>query len=71
MLQDAIRTLSPIYREVLLLRDVQDLSIEETSATLMVSTSTVKVRLHRARLMLQKQLAPKLKSINPRRRWFR
>jgi RNA polymerase sigma-70 factor, ECF subfamily len=71
MLQDAIRTLSPIYREVLLLRDVEDLSIEETSAALMVSTSTVKVRLHRARMMLQKLLAPQLKSMNPKRRWFR
>lgn len=71
MLQDAIGTLSPIYREVLLLRDVEDLSIEETSAALMVSTSTVKVRLHRARMMLQKLLAPQLKSMNPKRRWFR
>jgi RNA polymerase sigma-70 factor, ECF subfamily len=71
MLQDAIGTLSPIYREVLLLRDVEDFSIEETSAALMVSTSTVKVRLHRARMMLQKLLAPQLKSMNPKRRWFR
>jgi RNA polymerase sigma-70 factor (ECF subfamily) len=71
ILQDAIRNLSPIYREVLLLRDVEELSIEEASAALMVSTSTVKVRLHRARIMLQKHLAPQLKSMNPKRRWFR
>jgi len=71
MLQDAISNLSPIYREVLLLRDVEGLSIEEASAALTVSTASVKVRLHRARLMLQKQLAPQLKSVNPKRRWFR
>jgi RNA polymerase sigma-70 factor, ECF subfamily len=71
ILQDAIYKLSPIYREVLLLRDVEGLSIQEASAALMVGTSTVKVRLHRARLMLQKQLAPQLKSMNPKRRWFR
>lgn len=71
MLQDAISNLSPIYREVLLLRDVEGLSIEEASAALMVTAATVKVRLHRARIMLQKQLAPQLKSVNPKRRWFR
>ena len=70
ILQEAIRNLSPIYREVLLLRDVEELSIEETAAALTISTATVKVRLHRARIMLQKQLVPKLKSTDPKRRGF-
>jgi RNA polymerase sigma-70 factor (ECF subfamily) len=70
MLQDAIANLSPLYREVLLLRDVEGPSIEETATTLAVTAGTVKVRLHRARMMMQKELAPKLKNTSPRRRWF-
>ncbi len=70
MLQDAIAHLSPLYREVLLLRDVEEFSIEETASALAITTGTVKVRLHRARMMMQKELAPKLKNACPRRRWF-
>ena len=70
MLRSAVAGLSPIYREVLLLRDVEDLSIDETANALAITPSAVKVRLHRARIMLQKVLAPQLKSILPRRRWF-
>jgi RNA polymerase sigma-70 factor (ECF subfamily) len=71
LLQSAIEHLSPIYREVLVLRDVEELSIQETAGTLAISISSVKVRLHRARIMLQKELAPKLKLESPKkRRWF-
>jgi RNA polymerase sigma-70 factor (ECF subfamily) len=70
MLEEAINGLSPIYREVTMLRDVEEFSIEETAAALSITTASVKVRLHRARLMLQKQLAPQLKTANPKRRWF-
>ena len=71
MLREGIARLTPSYREVLLLRDVEGLSIEDTASILRISIANVRVRLHRARLMLQKDLAPKLKSTNPRRRWFR
>jgi RNA polymerase sigma-70 factor (ECF subfamily) len=71
LLREGIARLTPSYREVLLLRDVEELSIEDTASILTISTANVRVRLHRARLMLQKDLAPKLKSTNPRRRWFR
>jgi RNA polymerase sigma-70 factor (ECF subfamily) len=38
---------------------------------LAISISSVKVRLHRARIMLQKELAPKLKLASPKkRRWL-
>jgi RNA polymerase sigma-70 factor, ECF subfamily len=71
LLQSAIEHLSPIYREVLVMRDIEELSIEETAGTLAISISSVKIRLHRARIMLQKELAPKLKLASPkRRRWF-
>jgi RNA polymerase sigma-70 factor (ECF subfamily) len=53
------------------LRDIEELSIEETAGTLAISISSVKVRLYRARIMLQKELAPKLKLASPKkRRWI-
>jgi RNA polymerase sigma-70 factor (ECF subfamily) len=71
LLQKAIEELSPIYREVLVLRDIEELSIEETAGALAISISSVKVRLHRARIMLQKELAPKLKLASRKeRRWL-
>ena len=70
MLRDAIANLSPLYREVLILRDVEECSIEETATALAITAGTVKVRLHRARMMMQKELAPRLKRTGPRRRWF-
>ncbi len=69
MLQQAITSLPTIYREVFVLRDVEELNNVETAAALSITVGNVKVRLHRARLMLQKQLAPLLKNINPKRRW--
>ena len=56
--QDAINSLSPEYREVLILRDIQHLSIKETSTILGISEPNVKTRLHRARLLLRDSLAP-------------
>ena len=62
MLQSAIASLPEIYREVLLLRDVEEFNIADTAAALGVSEGVVKTRLLRARLMMQKILAPQLKS---------
>jgi RNA polymerase sigma-70 factor (ECF subfamily) len=70
MLQEAVDGLAPIYREVVLLRDVEELSVEETATALAISVASVKTRLHRARIMLQKALAPQLKTANPKRSWF-
>jgi RNA polymerase sigma-70 factor, ECF subfamily len=71
MLQDAIGALPDIYREVFLLRDVEELSVNESAEALGISVASVKVRLHRARIMLQKKLAPLLKSAAPvKRRWL-
>lgn len=70
MLQDAITGLPLIYREVLLMRDIEELSVSESAAALGITESSVKVRLHRARIMLQKKLAPQLKQVTPKRRWF-
>jgi RNA polymerase sigma-70 factor, ECF subfamily len=70
MLQHAITNLPTIYREVFVLRDVEELNNVETAAALSITVGNVKVRLHRARLMLQKQLAPVLRNMNPKRRWI-
>ena len=56
----ALASLSEIYREVFVLRDMQQLSIEETAKALGISTASVKTRLLRARLMLRDLLAPGL-----------
>jgi RNA polymerase sigma-70 factor, ECF subfamily len=70
LLQKAITSLPDIYREVFLLRDVEELNNVETAAALSITVGNVKVRLHRARLMLQKQLTPVLRNMNPKRRWI-
>jgi RNA polymerase sigma-70 factor, ECF subfamily len=57
-LTEALASLAQIYREVFILRDMHQLSIEETSKTLGISTGSVKTRLLRARLMLRDLLAP-------------
>ena len=58
LLEKAIRALPPIYREVLLLRDVEHLSNEETAQALGISLPATKARLLRARLMMREYLAP-------------
>jgi RNA polymerase sigma-70 factor (ECF subfamily) len=70
MIQLAVADLPGIYREIFLLRDVEELSVNESAEALGISVASVKVRLHRARMMLQKTLAPQLKQVNPKRRWF-
>ena len=70
-IQNAIEGLPPSYREVFLLRDKEEMSIEEIAQALGVTANLVKVRLFRARMMLQKQLAPYLRHELPqRRRWL-
>src|SRR5579864_2385420 len=59
-LAEALASLGQKYREVFVLRDMQHLSIEETAKALGISTSSVKTRLLRARLMLRDLLAPGL-----------
>jgi RNA polymerase sigma-70 factor (ECF subfamily) len=56
ILTAAIQELPDIYRAVLLLRDVEELSTEETAQILDVSIDVVKTRLHRARLAIRQKL---------------
>ncbi len=57
ILQDAAQALSPTFRTVFLLRDVQGLSTEETAELLGLSPGAVKARLFRARLRLREDLS--------------
>jgi RNA polymerase sigma-70 factor (ECF subfamily) len=56
LLQEAIAKLDDDHRIVVVLRDVEDLSIEEICEITGLPDGTVKSRLHRARLQLRKKL---------------
>lgn len=56
-LESAIAELPAPYRAVLILRDLEGLSTEETAEALGLTPITVRVRLHRARLFLRRRLA--------------
>ena len=53
LLARALAELEPSYREVVLLRDIQELSAPEAAARLGISVSALKSRLHRARVSLR------------------
>lgn len=55
ILSAAVRQLGPRNRAVLDLRDTQGLSAKETAQVLGIAASTVKARLHRARLKLMQR----------------
>jgi RNA polymerase sigma-70 factor (ECF subfamily) len=57
-LQKALLSLPEKYRTVLILRDVQHLSIAETAQALGITEENVKTRTSRARLQMRDQLAP-------------
>src|SRR5690606_10454117 len=59
-LEKAIGALEPIYREVLILRDVEGLTAPEVAEILGIKVQAVKSRLHRARLAVREDLAPLL-----------
>ena len=56
------------YRFVVLLRDVEELSLEEIAQTTGLSQSAIKSRLHRGRLMLREALLPYLSGDEPGRK---
>jgi RNA polymerase sigma-70 factor (ECF subfamily) len=56
ILDQAIQSLKPAYRTVFILRDIEEMSIEETAEALGLSISAVKSRLLRARLQLREKL---------------
>jgi RNA polymerase sigma-70 factor (ECF subfamily) len=63
-LRDAIQRLPPQYRIVLVLRDMEGLTDDEVAEITGLRPGTVRVRLHRARLFVRKEL---MKAWKPRR----
>ena len=60
LLAEAIDTLPEHFRVVFVLRQVQELSIQETADCLELEPATVKTRLHRARALLRRSLLEQL-----------
>jgi len=56
LVRRTVRNLPARYREVYLLREVEDLSTSDTAEVLGIPEGTVKIRLHRSRRLLKKQL---------------
>lgn len=56
LLARAIHSLPEPYRSVVMLRDLEDLSVEQTASILDVSENVVKTRLRRARAAMRKRL---------------
>jgi RNA polymerase sigma-70 factor (ECF subfamily) len=61
ILDEAVDTLKPDFRTVFMLRDIEELSTEETAETLGISVPAVKSRLLRARLALRERLTRQFK----------
>ncbi len=57
IIDTAINQLSEIYRTVFILRDIEQLSIKETSKILDISEENVKIRLRRARMFLRDKIS--------------
>lgn len=55
-LESAVLAIPEQYRMVLMMRDIEQMSTVETAAALALSVENVKVRLHRARALVRKQL---------------
>jgi len=62
VIEAAIQKLPDIYRSVITLRDIEELSTEETAQVLDATHEVVKTRLHRARLAVRQKVDDYLKS---------
>jgi RNA polymerase sigma-70 factor (ECF subfamily) len=65
ILDQAIDELGPDFRTVFVLRDIEELSTDETAAVLGISAPAVKSRLLRARLKLRQKLDRYMRDRNP------
>lgn len=60
LLEQAVDDLPDIFRTVFVLRDIEELSTEETAAQLTLKPETVKTRLHRARRLMRAAIEKRL-----------
>lgn len=66
-LGDAIQKLPPEYRLILVLHDMEELSDEDIAEITGLRSGTIRVRLHRARLFVRKELAKQNLHVAPTR----
>lgn len=64
LLASALADLDPIHREVILLRDIQELSAPEAAAQLGISIDALKSRLHRARVHLREHVLRRAENLS-------
>lgn len=64
MVLDKIAELPDTHREVLMMRDIQELDTEQTAEALGINVGAVKTRLHRARLALRALLEPHMREVS-------
>lgn len=64
-LQKAIAAIPPAYRMILVLHDMEELSTSEVAEVTGLREGTVRVRLHRARLLVRRYLADLAKGVKP------
>jgi RNA polymerase sigma-70 factor, ECF subfamily len=60
LLEQTLLTLPEQYRAVLMLRDIEEMSTADTAAVLDLTEENVKVRLHRGRAMLRRELVERM-----------
>jgi RNA polymerase sigma-70 factor (ECF subfamily) len=65
LLEAAISTLPSTLRVVYVLREVQQMSMEETGAVLGLTQANVRVRLHRAKGLIRKRLLARVGAVSP------
>lgn len=63
MVHAAVLELPPQYRMVIVLHDMEELDTDEVAAVLGIKPGTVRVRLHRARLLLRQEMDEKLRGL--------
>ena len=63
VIRQAISELPEIYRSVILLRDIEELTTEEAAQVLDVRQEVIKTRLHRARLAIREKLDAYLRQV--------
>ena len=68
LIENALARINPLFREAVVLRDIEDLSYEEIADVLQISLGTVKSRIMRGREALRQELTAQLEP-EPGLRW--
>lgn len=68
MIENALARINPLFRDVVVLRDIEDLSYEEIADVLQISLGTVKSRIMRGREGLREELTARM-APEPALRW--